>query len=235
LHQRLDDDGGDRACVGLEDRAQLAESSLRARRRAFARCRFIGIRRWREDRFEQQRRVRVPIERDIGDRQRTERLAVIAPGQRDEPCAFGLTAVAPVVERKLQRDLDRARSIVGIEHATQRAGRVRRTRRDRDERLGELDRGLVREPGQHDVVEPVELVLQRLDDARMPVPEQARPPRTDRVEIAPPVVAVQPRALGACDRHHRQRFVIVHLRARMPDDGEVARGEAVRKRRVHAL
>jgi hypothetical protein len=36
-------------------------------------------------------------------------------------------------------------------------------------------------------------------------------------------MTVQPRAFGASDRQHRQRLVIVHLRARMPDDGEITR------------
>jgi hypothetical protein len=60
----------------------------------------------------------------------------------------------------------------------------------------------------------------------MAVAEQASPPRADRVEPAAAVVAMEPRTFGARDRQHRQRFVVVHLRARMPDDGEVASGES---------
>ena len=234
LHERLDDDRADIVRVALEDRAQLAEPSPCALRRAFAGHRFVGIGRRREDRLEQQWRVSAPVQRNIGDRQRAERLAVIAAGQRDEARAPA-AAVLPVVEAELERDFDRARAVVGIEHAAQRTRGVGRFRRDAHQRLGKLDRRLVREAGQHHVVEPVELRLQCRDDARVAVAEQARPPRADRVEIAPSVVAVQPGAFGAGDRHHRQRFVVVHLRARMPDDGEVARRERGGFRGDHGL
>ena len=101
--------------------------------------------------------------------------------------------------------------------------------------LGEFDRRFVREAGQHHVIEAVELVLERGDDARMAMAEQAGPPGADRVQIAAAVVAGQPDALGLGDRQHRQGFVIVHLRARVPDHGEIARGERVSKRSVHDL
>ena len=57
LHQRLDDDRADLARVAFEDRPQLAEPSRRAVGGGFAGRGFVRIGRWREDRFEQQRRV----------------------------------------------------------------------------------------------------------------------------------------------------------------------------------
>ena len=97
--------------------------------------------------------------------------------------------------------------------------------RNAHEFLGELDCRFVGETGEHHVVEAVELVAERGDDARMAMTEQAGPPRTDRIEIAASVGCGQPRAVGARDRQHRQGFVVVHLRARVPHDRKVAGGE----------
>jgi len=57
--------------------------------------------------------------------------------------------------------------------------------------------------------------------------EQVGPPARDRVEVAAAVEAFQPGAATAPDRHQRQfAAVFAHLRARVPDDREVA-GEEV--------
>jgi len=85
----------------------------------------------------------------------------------------------------------------------------------------------VGEAGQHDVVERVELLAQRRDDARVAVPEEVRPPGADGVEEAVAVHVLQPRALRAADRHQRQGLVQLHLRARMPDGVEAAAEEVV--------
>ena len=47
---------------------------------------------------------------------RTERVAVIALGQRDELALVGLAALLPVLEGHLQRNFHRGAAAVGIEH-----------------------------------------------------------------------------------------------------------------------
>ena len=59
-------------------------------------------------------------------------------------------------------------------------------------------------------------------DARIRVAEQVDPPRADGIEIPAAVVLVQPDARATRDRQHRQPLVVLHLRARMPDDAQVA-------------
>jgi hypothetical protein len=75
--------------------------------------------------------------RDAADRDRPQGVAVIRVLECDELGAFGLAAQLPVLERHLERDLDRGRAVVAVEDARQSR------RRDRDELLGQLDRGLV--------------------------------------------------------------------------------------------
>jgi hypothetical protein len=180
-----------------------------------------GIRRWSKDRLEQQRGVGRPIKGDIGDRQRAEGFAVVAAGQGDEAATIGPALVAPVVIAHLEGDFDRARPVVGIEHARQSGWR------HAHELLGQGDRRFMRHAGQHHMVEAVELVLQRGNDARMAVAEDVGPPGTDRIEIARAIRRIQPGAFGLRDGQHRHGFVIVHLRARVPDHGKIARGQRV--------
>jgi len=58
-------------------------------------------------------------ELDPADRHRAERVAVIRAVQRDEPrpAGVGPTSLLPVLERHLQRDLDRRGAAVGVEDA----------------------------------------------------------------------------------------------------------------------
>ena len=44
----------------------------------------------------------------------------------------------------------------------------------------------------------------------------------DRIEITPSVEVIQPRAIGARNRNERQRFVLLHLSARVPYRGKAA-------------
>ena len=96
--------------------------------------------------------------------------------------------------------------------------------------LGELDRGLVGEAGEHHVLQRVELRVERRVDARMAVPEQVDPPGADRVQDAAAFEIVEPDAFGAADRHQRQRLVMLHLGARMPDRAPAAARRASRSR-----
>src|SRR5260221_3302653 len=90
------------------------------------------------------------------------------------------------------------------------------------EALGELDCGRVREPCEHHVLQRSELLYQRRIDARVAVPKQIDPPRADRIEDAAAFEIVEPDPFGAADRHERQRFVVFHLRAGMPDRAQAA-------------
>ncbi len=87
------------------------------------------------------------------------------------------------------------------------------------ETLGELDCRRVREAREHHVLQRSELLHQRRVDARVAVPEQVDP---DRVEDAAAFEIVEPEPFGATDRHERQRFVVLHLRAGMPDGTQAA-------------
>ena len=63
----------------------------------------------------QQRRVGVPEQRHVGDRQRAQRLAVIARARLTN-CALAASGrVAPVVEAHLERDLGRRGAVGGVE------------------------------------------------------------------------------------------------------------------------
>ena len=57
------------------------------------------------------------------------------------------------------------------------------------------------------------------------MPEQVHPPGTDGIQILPAGVVLEPDAFAAADRDHRQRFVVPHLAARVPDDREVTARE----------
>src|SRR3546814_1621657 len=70
------------------------------------------------------------------------------------------------------------------------------------------------------------LPCDRPGDARLGVAEQVGPPAAHRVESAAAVVADQPGAVAAGDRQQRQGVrVFAHLRAGVPEHGQVARSE----------
>ena len=96
-------------------------------------------------------------------------------------------------------------------------------RRDRGQPLGELDRRTMREPGKHGVLEFRQLRADCGIDRRMAMAEQIDPPGTHRVEISTSVEVVEPRSACARERDQRQRFMLLHLRARMPNRGAAAR------------
>ena len=73
------------------------------------------------------------------------------------------------------------------------------------------------------MLEFAELRGDRRVDARIRVAEQIDPPGAHRIEVAAAVEIVEPRAVAARDGHERQRFVQLHLRARMPDGAPAPR------------
>ena len=90
--------------------------------RGFARRRAARVGRRHGRVAAQQRRVGVAEERHVGHRERAQRLAVVAAGERDEAVLSGLARVAPVVERHLQRDLRRRGAVGAVEAVAERPG-----------------------------------------------------------------------------------------------------------------
>ena len=66
----------------------------------------------------------------------------------------------------------------------------------------------------------IELIFDGGIDARIGMPKQIHPPRTHAVQIASPVVVIQPNPIAALNRNQRQLLVRLHLRAGMPDGFE---------------
>ena len=163
-------------------RASASAASLGAAGGALAVAREVRIRRRREQRFHQQRRVDAPVQRDVADRQRADRFAVVAVLQRDEfrPPRF-VAAVAEPVERHLQRDFDPGRTVVGIEHLGQRLA-PGFARRDREQAFGQFHRGRMRTTGEDHLLQRARLARDGVGDARLGVAEQVGPPAADRIE-----------------------------------------------------
>ena len=144
LHQRLDDQRGGGGVM----RGEVRRQGVRGARRRFAR-RFSGPRGRRfHDRVPvQERRVGVAKERNVGDGERAERLAVIAPREARELDLLRNAAVAPIVEGHLQRDLGRRCAVGCIEGVPQSR------RRRGGEALGQLDDAAMRAAREDHVLE----------------------------------------------------------------------------------
>jgi hypothetical protein len=219
LDQRLYYYGAQLVRVPLERLLHEREHAARLRLHALARLAREAVRGRHDHRVEQQRRIALAVERNVGDRERAERLAMVALRQRHEAAFFRPPAIAPVVEAHLERDFHGRGAVVGVEHALERRGR------EPHQLLGQRDRRLVAEARQQHVLELVDLALERRADRGVVVAEQVHPPRADRVEVAAAVVVLEPDAVAAPDRYRRPALVVLHLRARMPQHGEVAGGK----------
>ena len=210
LHQRLDDQRRRARMVLREERLERGDRGVDGGIRVAAVAGAGGGRGQHRVRA-QQRGVGVAEQRDVGHRERADRLPVVAAGEsRVMRLARGALPL-PVVEAHLQRDLGRRRAVGGIERVRQSRGRERR------QSLGQLDDRAVGEAGEHHVLELGELRGQRRVDPRVGVAEQVDPPRSDRIEVAAPVVVVEPGPGRARDRDRRRLLVLLHLRAGVPD------------------
>ena len=122
----------------------------------------------------------------------------------------------------LQRGFDGRGPVAGVEDPAQPGWC------GREQRLRELDAGLVGQPEERRVREPVELRPDRGVDGRLAMTVHGDPQRGDAVEVAPAVGVDQVHALGRGDdervvaRPHRV------LGERMPDVREVG-GDQVRR------
>ncbi len=207
LHERLDDDRRDVPGVLAQQRRHVL---------AVAGLGLPGL---------EQQRAEVRVEEvDAADRDRADRVAVVAVAQADEAGAR-LAAMAPILKGHLQRDLGRRRAVVGEEHAGQ-AGR-----RDVDELLRELDCGRVRQAEHRRVRDALELRANRGVDHRMRVAVDRAPQRRDAVDVGVAVGVVERAALRSLDDQRVLFDPSLLLRERVPQDPlvdgcELARGHA---------
>ncbi len=217
LDERLDDEGGDLVVARGEDGAQRVGGFDRALDAAEALV--VGVARGKggHQALAQERRVCVAKDRHVGHAQRAHGLAVVAALQREEARFFRPAAIGPRVERHLERDLGRRGAVGSEEGVPERSGC------EPGEPFGELDGAGMGEPGEHHVLEGVELFAQRRVDRRVRVAEEVDPPRAHRIEIAATVEVVQPGSLAARDGHQREALVGLHLRAGMPHRREAPR------------
>ncbi len=186
LDQGLDDEGGRVFVVFFEPAGQGGGSALGHVGGRFARPRAARIRARHGGTQAHQRRVGFAEQRDVGDGKCAHGLAVVAAGHADETVLARAPGVAPVVRAHLERDLGGTRAVAAVEGMAQ-AGEC-------GQALRQLHHRRVREAGEHDVVEAVELVLERGADGRVVVAEEVDPPGGDRVEITPAFVVVEPDA-----------------------------------------
>src|SRR5678816_2093015 len=84
----------------------------------------IGASRRRDLDAADQQRAKDPMEqRDTSNADRADRIAVVGLAQPEKALLGRLTSLLPVLERLLERDLDRCRTGVRVEHARQPARR----------------------------------------------------------------------------------------------------------------
>src|SRR5665213_3659783 len=129
----------------------------------------------------------------VAHRHRTQRVAVIGRLEADELAASGRAAIDPILQRHLERDLDRDRAGIGKEHM------IEIVRQQARETAREIFRRRMRQAGQHDMRHDVELARDFGPDMRMVVAVAGRPPRRDAVDQHPSVGKVDAAALGALD------------------------------------
>ncbi len=80
----------------------------------------------------------------------------------------------------------------------------------------------MREAREHDMLETRELVGEGGIDSCVAMAEEIDPPRAHGVEVAAALEIVKPATAGARDGHEGQRFMLLHLGARMPYGGAAA-------------
>jgi hypothetical protein len=146
-----------------------------------------------------------------GSASRADRFAVVALGQADKTILFGLALVAPKMRSRLQRNLGGTGAVAGIKGVAKTC-QLRQAFRQFDHRL-------MRQTGQHHMVQAVQLRVQCSLDVRMAMPKQIDPPRAHRIQVALAVGIKQPGALTADDGHQGLRLVVFHLCAGVPHGG----------------
>ena len=142
---------------------------------------------------------------------------MIAVGQRQKAPLCRPAAIAPVVIGHLDGYFDGCRAVVGQKAAVEPGWCYG------GERFGQFDGRFMREAREDHMLQLPDLLNQRRVESRVGMAEQVDPPGTDRVQVPIAVEVLQPHAFAAAYRDHRQiRLVILHLRAGVPDVGQVA-------------
>ena len=129
------------------------------------------------------------------------------------------------MEAHLERHLDGGRTVIGVETTGETFFVPRFGRAHLDQALRERDRRLVGEPGEQDVLKVLRLPAHRGADGGMGMAEEVHPPRADGVEVTAPVLVFQPHAMGTADGDRRQPFMVLHLRAGVPQDRPITLAE----------
>ena len=155
------------------------------------------------------------VEFDVADGKRPERLAMVAVLQGDEPGLARPILVKPGMETHFQSGFHCRGAIVRIKAAIQ-AGRCYL-----NEPFRQCGDGFVREACQQHMFKCFQLPDQCRVDAGVAVAEQIDPPGTDGIQVAPAFEVFQPDALAGAYRYKREPLVVLHLRAWMPQDGQI--------------
>ena len=146
----------------------------------------------------------------VAYRHRPEGVAMVAASQPDDPALFRSAGELPILEGKLECDLDGPGAVVAEEHATE-AGRGQ---------PGELGRQFradgVRKPQHGRMRHLVQLPPQGGVEVRVVVPVDVRPDRGIAIEIGAALRVGQPAAPPGSDRQGGQAGILLHLRKRMP-------------------
>jgi penicillin-binding protein 1A len=136
-------------------------------------------------------------------------------------------AQAPILERQLERDLDRRRAGVRVEDAREPRGCDRREP-GRDE-----DRRRAHETEQRRVRDAIELGPDGGVDRGVAMAVDVAPERRDAVEIAPALAVDQVVALRCRDHQRIGREPLLHLRERVPEMGVIQGDDLAAARLVH--
>ena len=108
LYAGLDDHRRDFAAPVLEEVAQRVDARRVALGGVCAPLTAVAIPVWNPQWLEEQRLVRVPERSLTAQAVDSERVAVVSHVQRDDPLAFRVTGIDPILDRHLQRHLDGA-------------------------------------------------------------------------------------------------------------------------------
>ena len=202
LHERLDDHGRD---LGAVPRRPSSHATSKHAGSSNAGARSTGKRSGIED---------VGAEAVVADRERADRVAVVRAAEREERAARR-AEVRPVLERDLQRLLDRGRAVGGVEE-------VRVVDRARPgQRFRELDHRAVAVAEHRRVRAELELLADRVVELGDAMAERVHPQRRDRVEVAAAVDVDELVALGPVDDDRVVLGERRHLREAVPHDGGI--------------
>ena len=221
LDDGLEDQAGGRGGITLEDRLQRGQRGGGVGTGDLAGA--LGVDRRGESLRGEEPRGEATVELGaLPDGHRPEGVAMVGAFHRDDPALGVLADELPVLERKLQRDLDGVAAVVGVEATRQ--GAVREPR----EIGGELGRHRMVEAEQRHVRDLVELLTEGVIQVGVVVAMDVRPDRGVAVQVTLPFPVDQPVALAADQVETGVVLILPHLGKRMPPEAPVGGIEGVR-------